>query len=105
MINEGWVMQLGETEPFICELLSTLTSIIHDLQLHQIHMFYEAVGLMIGMETNQEKREAYLVSAFPTALPNLLLVSADFPTKKTSSPRPPESLWMPMCHSTANFVS
>ena len=78
-INEGLVMQLGETEPFICELLSTLTNIIHDLQLHQIHMFYEAVGLMIGMEANQEKREAYLVSPFPYYL--LLLVPANPPAE------------------------
>jgi hypothetical protein len=45
--------------------LNTLTGIIHHLQLHQIHMFYEAVGLMIGMENNQEKREAYLVHPRP----------------------------------------
>lgn len=65
-------MQLAETEPFICELLNTLTDIIHDLQLHQIHMFYEAVGLMIGMEGNQNKREAYLVPPAPYFFPDML---------------------------------
>ena len=34
---------------------------LQDLETHQIHMFYEAVGLMIGAETSPEKREEYLV--------------------------------------------
>lgn len=55
-------VQVGEAEPFICELLKTLTTIIADLQSHQIHMFYEAVGLMIGAETDSKRRDAYLVS-------------------------------------------
>lgn len=57
------VLQVGETEPFICELLTTLTAIILDLQTHQIHMFYEAVGLMIAAETDAQRRDAYLVRA------------------------------------------
>jgi len=53
---------VGETEPFISELLTGLTGIIQDLETHQIHMFYEAVGLMIGAETAPDCREEYLVS-------------------------------------------
>ena len=56
-------MQLGETKPFISELLTTLTTIIQDLQLHQIHMFYEAVGLMISADKDPIKRDDYLVGS------------------------------------------
>lgn len=55
-------LQIQEREPFICELLNGLTDIIQDLQPHQIHTFYEAVGLMIGAESDQAKRDDYLVS-------------------------------------------
>lgn len=55
-------LQVGETEPFISELLTGLTGIIQDLETHQIHMFYEAVGLMAGAEPSPPKREEYLVS-------------------------------------------
>ena len=54
-------VQVGETEPFICELLTNLTGIIQDLETHQIHMFYETVGLMISAETVPEKRDEYVV--------------------------------------------
>lgn len=37
-------MQVGEAEPFICELLRGLATTILDLQPHQIHMFYESVS-------------------------------------------------------------
>ena len=43
--------QVGESEPFISELLSGLTATIQDLETHQIHMFYEAVGLMVSADT------------------------------------------------------
>ncbi|GLC60282.1 Exportin-1 [Pleodorina starrii] len=54
------VMQVQEREPFICELLNGLTETIQDLQPHQIHTFYEAVGLMIGAESDPAKRDDYL---------------------------------------------
>ena len=57
----AFILQSQEPKPFIVELLGTLTSIIQDLQLHQIHMFYEAVGLMISSEKEPPIREAYLV--------------------------------------------
>jgi exportin-1 len=44
------VQQLGEAQPFISELLDGLPATIQDLQPHQVHAFYEAVGLMIGAE-------------------------------------------------------
>ena len=59
------LLQVGETEPFICELLTNLTGIIQDLETHQIHMFYETVGLMISAETVPEKRDEYVVRARP----------------------------------------
>lgn len=53
--------QIGEQETFISELLNELTLTIQDLETHQIHMFYEAVGLMIGADTTRENQEHYLV--------------------------------------------
>eukprot|EP00884_Botryococcus_braunii_P004854 jgi/Botrbrau1/1436/Bobra.0063s0127.1 len=53
-------LQAGEVEPFVCELLQGLTAIIQDLETHQIHMFFEAVGLMIAAETDAKRREYYL---------------------------------------------
>ncbi|KAK9807779.1 hypothetical protein WJX72_008954 [[Myrmecia] bisecta] len=54
------ILQVGESEPFICELLTGLTAIIQDLETHQIHMFYEAVGLMIAADSDPKRREEYL---------------------------------------------
>lgn len=54
------VLQVGESQPFVCELLDNLTDTIKDLELHQIHMFYEAVGIMIAAEADRKKQEEYL---------------------------------------------
>lgn len=54
------LLQVGEAEPFISELLTGLTATIQDLEQHQIHMFYEAVGIMISAEHDAKKREEYL---------------------------------------------
>eukprot|EP00850_Spirogloea_muscicola_P001322 SM000005S17119 [mRNA] locus=s5:278232:288307:- [translate_table: standard] len=54
------ILQVGETEPFILELLRGLSTTILDLQAHQIHTFYESVGYMIQAETDQLKRDEYL---------------------------------------------
>ncbi len=54
------VLQVGESQPFVCELLDNLTETIKDLELHQIHMFYEAVGIMIAAEPDSRKQEEYL---------------------------------------------
>lgn len=55
-------LQIGEQETFISELLNELTQTIQDLETHQIHMFYEAVGLMIGADANPDKQRHYLAS-------------------------------------------
>lgn len=54
-------VQVGEVEPFLSELLNNLVNIIQDLETHQIHMFYEAVGLIIGAEMDAKRRAEYLV--------------------------------------------
>ncbi|PSC71723.1 exportin-1-like isoform X2 [Micractinium conductrix] len=54
------IMQVGESEPFISELLTGLTATIQDLEAHQIHMFYEAVGLMVSADTDAKRRDEYL---------------------------------------------
>ena len=52
---------MGESEPFICELLESLRTTIQDLEQHQIHMFYETVGLMISADTDATRRDQWLV--------------------------------------------
>ncbi|KAK9798116.1 hypothetical protein WJX73_000475 [Symbiochloris irregularis] len=51
--------QVGEQDPFIVELLNNLTLTIQDLEVHQIHIFYETVGLMISADTDGH-RDQYL---------------------------------------------
>lgn len=43
-INCLFQTQVGEKEPFVSELLTTLLTTIVDLEPHQIHSFYESVG-------------------------------------------------------------
>ncbi|KAL2558892.1 Protein EXPORTIN 1A [Forsythia ovata] len=54
------VVQVGENEPFISELLTSLPVTITDLQPHQIHAFYESVGHMIQGESDPQKRDEYI---------------------------------------------
>lgn len=54
------VQQVGETEPFISELLTGLAATIQDLEPHQVHMFYEAVGAIIAADPDAKRREGYL---------------------------------------------
>jgi hypothetical protein len=49
------LLQVGESEPFISELLTALAATIQDLEQHQIHMFYEAVGVMISAEHGERR--------------------------------------------------
>lgn len=44
--------QVGEVMPFIEEILSTISTIICDLQAQQVHTFYEAVGYMISAQVD-----------------------------------------------------
>lgn len=59
------ILNVGEKEPFIVELLNGLTTTIQDLETHQIHTFYEAVALTIGAaaDSDPRRREEYLVLA------------------------------------------
>ncbi|XP_067943682.1 exportin-1-like [Watersipora subatra] len=50
-------IQVGEAVPFIEEILSSINTIICDLNPQQVHTFYEAVGLMIGAQTEVETQE------------------------------------------------
>ncbi|GAX79005.1 hypothetical protein CEUSTIGMA_g6445.t1 [Chlamydomonas eustigma] len=72
------VLQIQEREPFVSELLSSLSDTIQDLQPHQIHLFYESVGLMIAAEAEAPKREDYLVRlmAPPNATWQQILIQA-----------------------------
>ncbi|RAL42035.1 hypothetical protein DM860_017761 [Cuscuta australis] len=54
------ILQVGEHEPFVSELLTTLPTTIVDLEPHQIHSFYESVGQMIQAEPDAQKRDEYL---------------------------------------------
>ncbi|KAJ4953649.1 hypothetical protein NE237_030481 [Protea cynaroides] len=54
------IVQVGENEPFVSELLIGLPATVGDLEPHQIHTFYEAVGHMIQAESDPQKRDEYL---------------------------------------------
>ncbi|KAG6576869.1 Protein EXPORTIN 1A, partial [Cucurbita argyrosperma subsp. sororia] len=54
------IVQVGENEPFVSELLSSLPTTVVDLEPHQIHAFYESVGNMIQAEPDPQKRDEYL---------------------------------------------
>ncbi|PIA33613.1 hypothetical protein AQUCO_04100203v1 [Aquilegia coerulea] len=54
------IVQVGEHEPFVSELLTGLSTTVTDLEPHQIHTFYESVGNMIQAESDPQKRDEYL---------------------------------------------
>ncbi|PON41471.1 Coatomer beta subunit [Parasponia andersonii] len=54
------ILQVGEKEPFVSELLLGLPTTVADLEPHQIHTFYESVGHMIQAESDPQKRDEYL---------------------------------------------
>ncbi|XAR52092.1 hypothetical protein NMG60_11019991 [Bertholletia excelsa] len=54
------IVQVGESEPFVSELLTSLPTTIADLEPHQIHTFYESVGHMIQAESDPQKRDEFL---------------------------------------------
>ncbi|KAG6737653.1 hypothetical protein POTOM_059181 [Populus tomentosa] len=54
------IVQVGESEPFVSELLSGLPTTVADLEPHQIHTFYESVGHMIQAESDPQKRDEYM---------------------------------------------
>lgn len=61
-------IQQSETEPFVCELLTQLPTIVSDLEPHQVHTFYESVGSMLAAETDIHKQQ--LILARLMDLPN-----------------------------------
>ncbi|KAK7790553.1 hypothetical protein R5R35_013069 [Gryllus longicercus] len=61
-------VQVGEVVPFIDEILSTISTIICDLQTQQVHTFYEAVGYMINAQVDQMAQE-HLIEKY-MMLPN-----------------------------------
>ncbi|XP_010276735.1 PREDICTED: protein EXPORTIN 1A [Nelumbo nucifera] len=54
------IVQVGESEPFVSELLTGLPATVADLEPHQIHTFYESVGHMIQAESDPQTRDEYL---------------------------------------------
>ncbi|KAF8051123.1 hypothetical protein N665_1793s0009 [Sinapis alba] len=62
------VPQVGEEEPFVSKLLTSLTTIIGDLEPHQIHTFYESVACIIQAESDPQKMGEYIERLM--ALPN-----------------------------------
>ena len=50
-------VQAGEVTHFIEEILSTISTIICDLQPQQVHTFYEAVGYMISAQNEKFVQE------------------------------------------------
>lgn len=53
-------IQPNEACTFIDEILSTMSSIICDLQQQQVHTFYEAVGYMISAQVDQVQQDALI---------------------------------------------
>ena len=54
------IVQVGENEPFVSELLSSLPLTIADLEPYQIHTFYRSVGHMIQAESDPQKKDECL---------------------------------------------
>ncbi|KAM7280728.1 hypothetical protein ACFE04_007862 [Oxalis oulophora] len=55
------IVQVGESEPFVSELLTGLPTTVADLEPHQIHTFYESVSQMIHAESDPQKRDDYIL--------------------------------------------
>ncbi|XP_048636213.1 protein EXPORTIN 1B-like [Brassica napus] len=62
------VVQVGKQEPFVSELLESLTTTIRHLEPHQIQTFYESVACIIQAESNPQKIGEYIERLM--ALPN-----------------------------------
>lgn len=59
------VLQTSESEPFIDEIVRTMSKITEDLEPHQVHTFYKACGFMInaqGQKGIQERLIAELMA-------------------------------------------
>jgi exportin-1 len=63
-------VQVGENQPFIEEILTNINTIICDLEPHQVHTFYEAVGHMIAAQTDTTAQEQLIEKYMQ--LPNMV---------------------------------
>lgn len=52
--------QIGESCPFIEDILASISTIICDLQQQQVHTFYEAVGYMISAQVDSATQDALI---------------------------------------------
>lgn len=66
--NKFVVVQPGEIEPFIVEMLEKLPEIIQKLEPHQIHSFYESCGCIIASEVEPSRQSQLIMKLFE--LPN-----------------------------------
>jgi len=55
------VMQPGENEPFIDEIVRTIENITKDLSPQQVHTFYEACGHMISAQGQKNAQERLIM--------------------------------------------
>lgn len=62
------VLQQGETEPFIDEIVRNMQKITCDLSPQQVHTFYEACGYMISAQGQKAIQERLIQELM--ALPN-----------------------------------
>lgn len=62
------VIQQGEREPFINEIIRNIQSITEDLDPQQVHTFYEACGIIVSAQSQKDAREKLLSELM--ALPN-----------------------------------
>ena len=60
---------MGEAYPFIEEILASMPSIICDLEPHQIHTFYEAIGHMIAVHDDMNVCPSDMMMWVSRALP------------------------------------
>lgn len=74
--------QIGESCPFIEDILGSVSTIICDLQQQQVHTFYEAVGYMISAQVDTATQENLIEKYM--SLPNQVryLVQRSFFFKK-----------------------
>jgi exportin-1 len=52
--NHFVIVQVGESRPFIDEILENINAIINDLAQPQVHVFYEAVGYIVASEHDEQ---------------------------------------------------
>ena len=62
------VVQRGEAEPYVEEILHNISGLICDLEQQQVHTFYEAVGYMISSQIDAEMQEKLIIKYM--SLPN-----------------------------------